>query len=291
MKTTLSVIKAEVRPIAGHIKPSEKLKKTEEQNIREHGSQMSLDNVSWPRRLKTRAPRSKFSDLTGGSQLDRRPEIFFDKNEYLSAGLRYDAEWSLLDETVYRLCRENPDNSSRLSVFAKVFIIGRSYETGIERQVKTRGTQGSSISQVAECLLRHGKRLDKWIGSLSGEIDSADLRAIVDVHGRILNLLKPTARKLRSPRSFVSQYLHFHNTAVPIYDSYAERSLKALVPWDDALNVFNAPGAADREYDRYVKRFQRLCSIVEQNELIVSVKRLNHYLVWKADENALPLSP
>lgn len=227
----------------------------------------------------------------GGSQLPRNPRIFFNKNEYLSAGSRYDAEWSLLDETLYRLCGENRDNTSRPSVFAKVFIIGRSYETGIERQVKTRGTKGSSISQVAECLLRHGKKVDEWIGSLSGEIDSADLRAIVEVHGRILNLLKPITRKLKSPRSFVSQYLHFHNPAVPIYDSYAEWSLKSLIPWDDALNVFKAPGAADREYDRYVKRFLRLCSIVKQEELIVSVKRLGHYLIWMANEDALPLSP
>ncbi len=252
---------------------------------------MSNEKPSVPRRLKTCATRSKFSDLTGGSYLPRNPRISFIKKEYLSAGSRYDAEWSLLDETLYRLCRENPDNSSRPSVFAKVFLIGRSYETGREHQVRTRRTKGSSISQIAECLLRHGKKVDEWIGSLSGEIESADLRAIVEVHGRILNLLKPIARKLKSPRSFVSQYLHFHNPAVPIYDSYAEWSLKSLVPWDDALNVFNASRAADLEYDHYVKRFLRLCSIVQQEELIVSVKRLGHYLIWMANEDALPLSP
>jgi hypothetical protein len=96
---------------------------------------------------------------------------------------------------------------------------------------------------------------------------------------------------LKSPRSFVSQYLHFHNPAVPIYDSYAKPSLKSLVPWDDGLNVFKASGAVDHEYDRYVKRFRRLCSMVQEKELIVSVKRLSHYLIWMADENALPLSP
>lgn len=43
MKTTLSVIKADVGSIAGHIRPSTKLKKTIEQYVREHGSQMLLD--------------------------------------------------------------------------------------------------------------------------------------------------------------------------------------------------------------------------------------------------------
>lgn len=223
--------------------------------------------------------------------MPRKPSIVFNENEYSSAVSRYEAEWSLLDETLYRLCRENPDNSSRVSVFAKVFIIGRSYQTGIERQVTTRGTQGSSITQVAEGLLKHGGKLDEWIGSLSGKLDSADLHAIVDVHGRILNLLKPITRKMKSPRSFVSKYLHFHVPAVPIYDSYADWSLRGLVPWDEALNVYNAPKAADHEYDRFVKRFLRLCSMLQEKELMVSVKHLDHYLLWMADENALPLSP
>jgi fructose 1,6-bisphosphate aldolase/phosphatase len=43
MKTTLSVIKADVGSIAGHIRPSEKLKKTVEQYVREHGNQLLLD--------------------------------------------------------------------------------------------------------------------------------------------------------------------------------------------------------------------------------------------------------
>jgi hypothetical protein len=225
------------------------------------------------------------------AKLRTKPTIVFDKKQYLSANSRYEAEWSLLDETLYRLCRENSDNSSRLPVFAKVFILGRSYQTEIERQASNHGPDGSSICQVAECLFKHGKNIDKRIGALSGDIEPTDLRAIVDLHGHIMRLLKPIARKLKSPRSFVSNYLHFHNPAVPIYNSYADWSLKRLVPHDDTLNAFDTPRAADPDYDRYVKRFLRLCFILQENELIVSVKHLNHYLVWMADQGALPLSP
>jgi hypothetical protein len=223
--------------------------------------------------------------------MSRKPIIVFDKKDYLSACSRYDAEWSLLDETIYRLCRENADNLARPSVFAKVFIIGRSYQKGVEPKANALVTQGNSIFQVAECLLRHGKKLNQWIGSLSGNADADDLRAIVEVHGRILKALAPVAKTLRSPRSFVSNYLHFHNPAVPIYDSYADWSLKRLVPWNDSLDVFNSSGTADLEYDRHVKRFLRLCSTIRENELIVSVKRLNHYLALITNENALPLQP
>ncbi len=43
MKITLSVIKADVGSIAGHIRPSAKLKKTIEQYVHEHGSELLLD--------------------------------------------------------------------------------------------------------------------------------------------------------------------------------------------------------------------------------------------------------
>jgi fructose 1,6-bisphosphate aldolase/phosphatase len=43
MKTTLSVIKADVGSIGGHIKPSAKLKQTVEQFVREHGKKLLID--------------------------------------------------------------------------------------------------------------------------------------------------------------------------------------------------------------------------------------------------------
>jgi len=44
MKITLSVIKADVGSIAGHIRPSAKLKQTVEQYVREHGNRLLLDS-------------------------------------------------------------------------------------------------------------------------------------------------------------------------------------------------------------------------------------------------------
>jgi fructose 1,6-bisphosphate aldolase/phosphatase len=43
MKTTISVIKADVGSIGGHIKPSSKLKQTVEQFVREKGKKLLMD--------------------------------------------------------------------------------------------------------------------------------------------------------------------------------------------------------------------------------------------------------
>jgi hypothetical protein len=207
--------------------------------------------------------------------------------EYESAIEEYEREWRLLDDALYRLCRQHPGHASSAEVFAKVFIIGRTYQTGIERQVETKGGQGSSISQVAERLLAHSQTVDKLFNTVSfvsEPIDSAKLRLIAEVHGEIVQLLLPITREARVPRAFVSKYLHFHFPVVPIYDSYAESSLTSLVRWEHTLKVFEKPTRADQEYVWYLMRFLSLYGEAASRKLRLKVKYLDHYLVWKADQ-------
>jgi hypothetical protein len=207
--------------------------------------------------------------------------------EYDSAIEEYEREWRLLDHALYRLCRQHRGHASSAEVFAKVFIIGRTYQTGIERQVETKGGQGSSISQVAEKLIAHSRTVDRLfdaLSSVSEPIDATKLRLIAEVHGEVINLLLPITRDERVPRAFVSKYLHFHFPVVPIYDSYAESSLRSLVHWDSALEVFEKPTRADQEYVWYLMRFLNLYSEAASRKLRLTVKYLDHYLVWKADQ-------
>ncbi len=113
----------------------------------------------------------------------------FSESDYSKSQDEYAAEWDILDEALYELCRKNPGHAASDAVFAKVFIIGRTYSTGIERQVKTKGGQGSSISQVAERFLSNGKGLDDSLSPLSTisePLTPEKLQTIVETHGRIL---------------------------------------------------------------------------------------------------------
>ncbi len=210
------------------------------------------------------------------------------KHEYDKAIEEYEKEWSTLDVALYRLCTEHPGHASSAEVFAKIFIIGRTYQTGIERQVKSKGGQGSSISQVAEKLIDNSETVDRLFEALScvsEPIDAGKLRSIAEVHGEIIQLLRPITRKGRVPRAFVSKYLHFHFPAVPIYDSYADSSLRSLVRWEAALEVFEKPTHADQEYVWYAMRFLKLYEeAAASRKLCLKVKYLDHYLVWKTDQ-------
>lgn len=208
--------------------------------------------------------------------------MHFFAEDYKESVAYYEKSWRVMDETLLRLCREHPDHTSAASVFAKLWIIGRSYATGIERKIATDGTQGSSMSQLATHFLGSGKELDRLFDELrtvAEPLAPAKLRTIVSVHGRLVALLRPITRRGQSPRSFVSKYIHFHNPAVPIYDSVAVAALSGVVRWNNELMVFDMPGDADEAYGWYVMRFFQLYKKIESEHLPLTVKYLDNYLL------------
>ncbi len=207
----------------------------------------------------------------------------FDSDNYRRALADYEQNWRPMDETLYELCRVRPDHRTAASVNAKLWIIGRSYATGIERKVATKGSPGSSMGQVAAHILSHHEQVDQIfqeLASIGGLLEPAKLRAIVDLHGRMVQLLRPITRAGQSVRSFTSKYMHFHNPLVPIYDSVAAGAIPRIVEWSKDLAVFTMSESADRNYGSYVMRTYRLYQTVQRAELPLSSKYLDHYVLW-----------
>jgi hypothetical protein len=208
--------------------------------------------------------------------------------DYQNSVAYYEATWKVMDDALYRLCRENPDHARRSSVCAKLWIIGRTYATGIERKIATTGSQGSSMSQVTEHFLSHASEIDTQFDELRTLIEPLNpekLKSIVAIHGRLVTLLCPITRKNQSTRSFVSKYLHFHNPAVPIYDSVATGALRGLLRWHNSLAVFDMPPDADEEYGWYVMRFYGLYKQVQATGIRPTVRHVDHFLLSLAESS------
>jgi hypothetical protein len=206
--------------------------------------------------------------------------------DYRNSVEHYDATWQLLDETLYRVCRENPGHHSRAAVYGKLYLIGRTYATGVERKIATSGAQGSSISQVADYLLRNGEKVDRLLGELGvirEPLTVDGLRSLASVHGRFVRLMARVTQRGQGLRSFVSKYLHFHNPAVPIYDSVADGVLPSLVRWSETPIIPDMPENADPSYGWYLMRFFELYGRLREKQLQVTVKHLDNYLLWLAE--------
>lgn len=208
----------------------------------------------------------------------------FSMKDYRDSEKDYADTWQLVDEILYCLCRQHPRHNSRRSVYAKVAAIGRTYSTGIERKVPTRGTPGSSLAQVVDFFLAHDAEIDQWIVHLkkiSEPLTTLGIRKILLIHGLLVNLLLSLTRDKQSVRSFVCKYLHFHNSAVPIYDNIAAGRLRGLVLLRP-IKGFQVRRVrhADPEYADYVRRFTHLYRFATSQGLQVTVRSLDWYLTF-----------
>jgi len=208
--------------------------------------------------------------------------VTFPADHYRRAVADYDRTWRATDETLYDLCRRHPAHGNRAGVHAKLWIIGRTYATGIERKIPANGKQGGSMSQLADHLLKHGRQADGLFAQLrrlAEPLDPDKLRSVLDLHGRFIALIQPVVRRNQSPRSFASKYMHFHCPAVPIIDTYADRACRKMIRWQKSFCLFDLPAGADEYYARYVFRFWRLYQQALAAGLQPTVKHLDYYLL------------
>lgn len=206
--------------------------------------------------------------------------------DYNKSVNNYNDEWRALDEVLYRVCRDFPDHRRKDGIIAKTYLIGRTYSTGIERGIKSDGTQGSSMIKLADCFADHHEEIDSLIEhgiGVTEPLTQSEIAEILTAHGKLVQILASITVNGYRPRSFVSKYLHFHNPIFPIYDSVACKEIGKIVPSRAIRDiVFEGNGAIDLEYADYLKRFFIFYRDLSERGLSTSVRSLDYYLMWRA---------
>ncbi|MGB8685613.1 MAG: hypothetical protein WCD12_22225 [Candidatus Binatus sp.] len=216
--------------------------------------------------------------------------LHFSVTAYKESVREYQKDWKALDNVLYQLCKDHPRNDLPPSVYAKVFIIGRSYSSGIERLVSKTKEQPSGMTRVADELIAHGQTVDRLfehLRSIRLPMTTTAWEQIVSSHGQFVAMLKPLTADGKSPRSFASKYLHFHFPIVPIYDSKAEWSLMHFEGGPEVVRLPTSenPNGADGSYSWLVERFGNLWEQVRSSGQTPTVKHIDHYLSDVADRN------
>jgi hypothetical protein len=192
----------------------------------------------------------------------------------------FQAEWGLVDEVLYRLCRDVPGHHTRNAVSGKLALIGRGYAAGLERCVSPPAGQ-QAIGVLTDFVFAHGDEVDEIIAGLDAirePLDATAMAKIVEQHGRLIELLRAVTTRGKAPRSFASKYLHFHRPVVPIFDDYVRQGITPLVRWDSQLAPFPLQAPGDRDYWEYCVRFLRLYDACRLAGVQATVKSLDTYL-------------
>jgi hypothetical protein len=190
---------------------------------------------------------------------------------------------------LYELCRNHPGHDALSVVNAKSLLIGRAFATGIERHIKSSGSQGSSIGQLAAHLHRNSQVVDgiiKRLRKFKEPLNLHSLSVVVSEHGKFCKLLVKISRNGNVPASFASKYLHFHCPVVPIYDRWAyDQARRRRKP--EGLRAFEKPADAHGHYYWYSLCFwQHYCHL---RALVptVTVRMAEFYLLWLAGESTV----
>lgn len=210
--------------------------------------------------------------------------------EYNKSVINYNDEWRALDEVLYKVCRDFPDHRSKNGIIAKTYLIGRTYATGIERGIKSGGTQGSSLVKLADCFVKHIADIDSLIehaAVVTEPLTREGIAVILTAHGTLVQMLTSITANGYRPHSFVSKYLHFHNPVFPIYDNVACQEIIHMVPHRTIRElVLEVNGGVDPNYADYVRRFFALYRRSRESGLPINVRSLDYYLIWKATVEA-----
>ena len=206
--------------------------------------------------------------------------------EYDAACADYFRRWATFNDVLYAMCRKYPDHIEPGHINAKFGIIGRSFATGLERKMKSRGGQGSTLAVVGEYVFKHRRDVQEVFEGLAGikePLTEERLATIIAAHGCLNRLLRGMTRGRQSLRSFVAKYMHFHCPAVPIYDTFAEKALRREVRWHDDLMVFGSIPRADPQYHWFCARFWHLYQELRRRRKKATVRLADVYLLWMGD--------
>jgi len=202
------------------------------------------------------------------------------KAEYDESWVEYQTMWQIWNDVLYEMCQRYPKHKRKKEIAAKVGLIGRSYMSGIERHSK------KTIFGIIEFFHKHGSEIDDLFASLRSlkePLTIEKLQLIVAVHGKFLSILRKMTRDRNTLRSFAAKYMHFHCSAVPIFDNIANNVIKqrGWYPLTDArIPRFAKPRYADDIYHDFCVRFFSLYCDLKRSGFKVDVRRLDHYLLW-----------
>ncbi len=187
--------------------------------------------------------------------VDRKYQGYLNKKE----------EYSKLDfgyKVLRDLCSNNLKHTEPGKIYAKIWIIGRSYAAPIDRRKnKTKDNNNKFyIERVVPTIQNSGDYLDLQIEKLCKyeNLNEENIKEALDLHKYLTDVFN-TLTGLNM-RSLASKYLHFHCPKMFfIYDSIANREIKELVKKVKSIKYTNF----DPEYVDFCYRSLALMNYIK----------------------------
>lgn len=177
--------------------------------------------------------------------------------------------WDFGNNILYNMCSENIAHTDESVVIGKIWIIGRSYSTSIERRKINNSDDienGDFYTKfVAPTMLINGKELDYRIRMLQAEerLTRDNIKDVIALHKFVVDLFFDVSGVKK--RSLASKYLHFHLPhIVYMYDSRAEIEIKKYVKKAIDIKSLIGDSVKDEEYANFMARVLMFDELIQE---------------------------
>lgn len=177
--------------------------------------------------------------------------------------------WFFGNSILYNMCSENITHNDEGVVIGKIWIIGRSYSTSIERRKINNSDDIENddfyTKIVAPVMLINGDELDYRIRMLQSEerLNRDNIKDVIALHKFVVNLFFDMSGVKK--RSLASKYLHFHLPhIVYMYDSKAESEIKKYVKKNMDIKSLIGDSIKDEEYANFMGRVLMLDELIQE---------------------------
>lgn len=203
------------------------------------------------------------------------------KKADIDKGLKEYQYWDLGNKILYDLCKKYPKHTEVDEIFAKIWLIGRSYSVAIERRKSNRDISNDEFyKKVCNTIKQNkiDKKLDK-LKSLS-KYNEETIKIILEVYEDINKIFKELTGINKT--SLISKYLHFHfPEIVPIYDSRAKKSISILISKNDDFKKKDSKNTKKGEYERFCYKILWILEEMRKtSKKNISLRDLDKYLLY-----------
>ena len=186
--------------------------------------------------------------------------------------LKKKEEYSKLDfgyRVLLNLCNENPKHTEDNIIYAKIWIIGRSYAAPIDRRKNKEGkiSKNFYIDEVVPAIKNWGKNLDRKITKLNKYncLNEQNIKEALELHKDLMSVFNELTDL--NMRSLASKYLHFHCPKMFfIYDSIAKTEIQKLVNKNNKKSKFTEYDNIDPQYTDFCYRALALMNYVKETK-------------------------
>ncbi len=205
------------------------------------------------------------------------------RKDYANVRRKWLKTYSKTDDILYAMCNRWSGHGDFGANQAKVRIIGRVYGTGLERKGNKDKSKGV-YETVAELFCKNKAWLDRELQILRRfKQPEAASERILALHGRLVRLLKEQTKSKVNFRSFVSKYLHFHASIVPIFDNQSSVTINSR-DWYPLRKSGHRPTIPmKKEYDpiyfKFFLQFLLYYSDLQELTLKPTVRNADYYLI------------